>query len=125
MPRPVPMTAARPGGSMKKHTLVKIITFVLSVAIFAGSALLPQAAQAQDEGRFLGAGQINGDGTDSALDAPPGALDTGRYTNDQAHNNKTSAGIIQGDGFSVNLTNPQTHGQEDDVGARAGWSWEF
>ena len=94
---------------MKKHTLVKIIAFALYVAIFAGSVvMLPQAAQAQDEGRFLGAGQINGDGTDSALDAPPGALDTGRYTNDQAHNNKTSAGIIQGEGFSVNHTNPQT-----------------
>ena len=126
MPRPVPVTAFRPGGIMKKHTLVKIIAFALYVAIFAGSVLmLPQAAQAQDEGRFLGAGQINGDGSDSGLDGPPGALDTGRYTNDQTYNNEASAGIIQGDGFSVNLTNPQTHGHDDDVGARAGWSWEF
>lgn len=114
---------------MKRHILIKIITLGLYAAIFLGSVLLlPQAAQARDNdveaGRLLGNSQPGGDGFETGLDGPPGALNTGRY-NGQPQNNANSAGLVKGDGFSINLTNPQTHGQEGDVGARAGWSWEF
>ncbi len=95
----------------------------------AGALALPQIAQADGDdtapGRLLGTNQAGSDGFDTALEGPPGALGTGRYT-DKAHNNSgKSAGIIQGDNFSVNLTNPQTHGHSEDVGAKAGWNWEF
>ena len=115
---------------MKKHTLIKIIVLGLYIAIFVGSMLfLPQAAQARDSndvepGRLLGTNQPGGDGFETGLDGPPGALDTGRY-NGRPQQSGNSAGLIKGDGFSINLANPQTHGEEDDVGARAGWSWEF
>ena len=114
---------------MKKHTLIKIIVLGLYAAIFVGSVLLlPQAAQARDNdvetGRLLGTNQPGSDGFETGLDGPPGALNTGRY-NGRPQNNGNSAGLIKGDGFSINLPNPQTHGEEDDVGARAGWSWEF
>lgn len=114
---------------MKNHFLLKVIALGVSMAIFAGGVLfLPQAAQARDDdvelGRLLGTNRPGSDGFETGLDGPPGALNTGRY-NGRAQNNGNSAGLIKGDGFSLNLTNPQTHGQEDDVGARAGWSWEF
>lgn len=113
---------------MLKYILPKINVFCLCCAIFMGSlGFMPLNAQADDDfaaGRLLGTGQATSDGSDSAIDGPPGALSTGRYTSTAPKETK-SPGLIQGDGFSINLTNPQTHGHSDDVGARAGWSWDF
>ena len=115
---------------MKKLTLAKVIVLGFAAAIFASGALCPQTAMADDDytapGRLLGAGQSSGDGSDSSLAGPPGALDTGRYTSGLSSNNSGKAnGLIHGDGFSLNLVKPETHGHDDDVGARAGWNWEF
>jgi hypothetical protein len=116
---------------MNKHILHKFIVLSVFAAIFTGSALfLPQTGQAGDAdivapGRFLGSGQHAGDGFESSLDGPPGALSAGRSTGNARNDNAKPRGIIKGEGFSLNLTNPKTHGHEEDVGARAGWSWEF
>ena len=112
---------------MKKYTLSKVIALGFAAAILAGG-VLPHTAAADDDynapGRLLGAGQNSGDGSDSALAGPPGSLNTGRYANG-LRNNGRSDGRIRGEGFSLNLVKPETHGHEDDIGARAGWSWEF
>ena len=114
---------------MKKYTLpTKVIALGFAAALLAGGVLLPQTATADDDtapGRLLGAGQNPGDGSDSALAGPPGALDTGRYTGGLRSNNSKSRGLVHADGFSLNLVKPQTHGHDNDVGAQAGWSWEF
>ena len=115
---------------MIKQILAKFSALALCAAVFLGGVMfMPQNSQARDDdfmapGRLLGSGQATGDGSDMAIDGPPGALDTGRYTS-SAHKEGKSSGLIQGGGFSVNLTNPQTHGHSDDVGAKAGWSWSF
>lgn len=116
---------------MKKHTLAKVIALVfLAAVLLAGGSLWPQTAAARGDdyaapGRLLGAGQTAGDGSDSSLAGPPGALDTGRYTSGLRSNNGKANGLAHGDGFSLNLVKPETHGHDDDIGARAGWSWEF
>ena len=116
---------------MKKHILPKFIALGLAAALLAGGVLmLPQTATAEDDfttpGRLLGAGQNAGDGSDSSLTGPPGSLDTGRYTSGlRSNSSDKSTGLIHGDGFSLNLVKPQTHGHDDDIGARAGWNWEF
>ncbi len=113
----------------RRYTFIKLIVLGLYAAIFLVSIfILPQAAQARDNddaevGRLVGANSSFSDGSGSALDGQPGTLSTGRYSN-HVYKSNASAGLIHDGGFSLNLVKPETHGK-DDVGATAGWSWDF
>lgn len=114
---------------MRRHTFIKFIVLGLYAAIFIVSILLlPQASQARDDGdfdsaRLMGSSSAYGDGSASSLDGPPGVLQTGRTS--RSHQSNSSAGLINDGAFSLNLVKPETHGREDDVGATAGWHWDF
>ena len=113
---------------MRRHSSSKLIALGLYAVIFsAGLLLLPQTGQARDDdfatARLMDSSSTYGDGSGSALDGPPGSLETGR--NSREHTAKNSAGIINDGAFSLNIVKPETHGRENDVGATAGWHWDF
>ncbi len=102
----------------------KRIFFIASLGLLISSGLTGAALAESEPGRLVGNNSPQSDGFETALDGLPGAIGTGRSSAHSYKENK-SAGIINSDGFSLQLVKPQTHGRDEDVGARAGWSWEF